>query len=217
MSSVRRTALILFLTSISSFAAAADEPKAPQAAQSVPAQPALRDEILRRKEVDQKARLAMIEAMNKPGAAGKPPMFDRKLLDELTAVDEDNTKWMKEVIEKHGWPGKTLVGDDGASAAWLMVQHADRDRAFQKKCLALMEAMPVGEVRGENIAYLQDRVLVGEGKKQKYGTQTTEVDGAFRPSPIEDEEHVDERRKTLGMLPLAEYLKQVEAMYRPKK
>ena len=72
-------------------------------------------------------------------------------------------------------------------------------------------------MRGENIAYLQDRVLVGEGKKQKYGTQTTEVDGAFRPSPIEDEEHVDERRKTLGMLPLAEYLKQVEAMYRPKK
>jgi hypothetical protein len=182
-----------------------------------PREPALREEILRRKEVDQKARLAMIEAMNKPGAAGKPPMFDRKLLDELTAVDEGNTKWMKEVIEKHGWPGKSLVGDDGASAAWLMVQHADRDRAFQKKCLALMEAMPAGEVRGENIAYLQDRVLVGEGKKQRYGTQTTEVDGKFTPSPIEDEEHVDERRKGLGMAPLAEYLKQVEAMYRPKK
>lgn len=182
-----------------------------------PAQPAVREEILRRKDVDQKARFALIEAMNKLGQAGKPPMFDRKLLDELTEVDEANTKWLKGIIEKHGWPGKTLVGDDGASAAWLLVQHADRDREFQKKCLALMEAMPAGEVRGENVAYLQDRVLVGEGKPQKYGTQTTEVDGKFVPSPIEDEEHVDERRKKLGMMPLKEYLKQIEETYRPKK
>jgi hypothetical protein len=143
-------------------------------------------------------------------------MLDKKLLEELTAIDQANTKWMKEVIEKHGWPGKSLVGDDGASAAWLMVQHADLDKPFQKKCLALMEAMPPGEVRGENIAYLDDRVRIGEGKPQKYGTQTTEVDGVFKPSPIEDEEHVDERREKLGMMPLAEYLKQIEAVYRPK-
>ncbi len=121
------------------------------------------------------------------------------------------------MINEHGWPGKTLVGDDGASAAWLLVQHADRDRDFQKKCLALMQAMPPGEVRGENIAYLEDRVLVGQGQPQKYGTQTTEVDGRFVPAPIEDEAHVDERRQKLGLPPLAEYLKQIEAVYRPRK
>lgn len=192
--------------------------QAPSAAKPPdPKEPALRQEILRRKDVDQKARFSLIEAMNKPGQAGKPPMFDRKLIDELAEIDEANTKWLKDVIDKHGWPGKSLVGDDGASATWLLVQHADRDREFQKKCLTLMEAMPSGEVRAENIAYLEDRILVGDGKPQKYGTQMMEVDGKFVPSPIEDEEHVDERRKKLGMASMAEQLKQIEKTYRPKK
>jgi hypothetical protein len=57
------------------------------------------------------------------------------------------------VIEKHGWPGKSLVGADGAQAAWLLVQHADLDREFQRQCLPLLkEAAEKGEASKQNLA-----------------------------------------------------------------
>ena len=34
---------------------------------------------------------------------------------------------LKEVVEEHGWPTHDLVGEDAASAAWLVAQHADFD------------------------------------------------------------------------------------------
>jgi hypothetical protein len=52
-----------------------------------------------------------------------------------------NTARLKEVVAKHGWPGKSLVGEDGAFAAWLLVQHADADAAFQKQRLELMKPL----------------------------------------------------------------------------
>jgi hypothetical protein len=48
----------------------------------------------------------------------------------MQAIDAENLPWLKRVIAEVGWPGKSLVGDEGASAAWLLVQHADQDPAF---------------------------------------------------------------------------------------
>jgi hypothetical protein len=70
-----------------------------------------------------------------------------------------------------------------------------------------------GEVSGTDLAYLTDRVLVADGKKQRYGTQFHRVDGKLVPQPIEDEAAVDDRRKAVGMGTLAEYRKQMEAVY----
>ena len=58
----------------------------------------------------------------------------------------------------------------------------------------------LGEIRGEALALLTDRVLVEDGELQRYGTQAEIVDGAVRFSPIEDEAHVDERRAGLGLV-----------------
>jgi len=54
-------------------------------------------------------------------------------------IDRQNTAWLMEIVEKHGWPGKTLVGEDGAHSAWVLVDSADHDVAFQKQCLDLMK------------------------------------------------------------------------------
>jgi hypothetical protein len=99
------------------------------------------------------------------------------------------------------------------------VQHADANVLFQKRCLKLMEAAARGDVKPRHIAYLSDRVLVHEGKKQMYGTQLQEQGGGLRPLPIADEANVDQRRALAGMEPLAEYLKtsrqQNERLARP--
>jgi hypothetical protein len=125
----------------------------------------------------------------------------------------DNTKWLKGVVERHGWPTNRLVGADGARAAWLLVQHADADPEFQRRCLELMAKLPKNEVSQSNLAYLTDRVLLAEGKKQLFGTQFTAVDGKWKPRPLEDEANVDKRRAEAGLPPLAEYIKLIEQEY----
>ena len=120
-------------------------------------------------------------------------------------IDIENTQTMKHIIAQHGWPGKKLVGSMGAQAAWLLVQHADRDREFQKQCHALMEeAVKNNDARSEDLAYLTDRICVGDGVPQICGTQWEH--------PIVDPEHVDERRAKMGLPPLSEYLAQSKEM-----
>jgi hypothetical protein len=147
----------------------------------------------------------------------KVPSPDEAALRSIADIDRKNTARLKEIVDKHGWPGKNSVGDDGAHAAWLLVQHADRDRAFQKKCLTLLEqAVKAHEASPTDLAYLTDRVLVGENKKQIYGTQFRMVDGKWEPNPIEDEKNVDRRRKEVGLPSMAEYRKLIEQMYKPQ-
>jgi hypothetical protein len=162
---------------------------------------ALRQELLQMVKEDQEARMVII----------KTPVPDASDLRKIADIDRKNTTRMKEIIDKHGWPGKSLVGKDGANAAWLLVQHADKDHGFQKRCLPLLQrAVKAQEASAANLAYLTDRVLVGENKKQVYGTQFRMADGKWQPYPIEDEKNVDERRKEVGLPTLAEYRKTIE-------
>lgn len=159
-------------------------------------EPALREELLKRMKEDQRIRME-----------GNPDM------EEWGKIDADNTAYMKTVIDKHGWPGKSMVGEDGALAAFLMVQHADADPEFQKKCLPLLEAaVQAKEASAGHFAYLTDRVLLAEGKPQRYGSQFQTVDGKFVPLPLEDPDNVDARRLTVGLPPLAEYARQMESL-----
>jgi len=161
--------------------------------------PNLREELLDMVERDQRARMGM-------RAAGDD---DRShALATMTRIDDDNTKRMHEIVDEVGWPTKSAVGSDGTQAAWLLVQHADRDVAFQHRCLELMKAeLGREEVYAANVAYLTDRVLVNEGEKQEYGTQFHDVDGKPQPRPIRDAENVDARREKMGLSTLEEYKK----------
>jgi hypothetical protein len=76
-----------------------------------------------------------------------------------------------------------------------------------------MVTLPREEVSQQNIAYLTDRVLLAEGKKQLYGTQFTREKGELQPRPIEDAAHVDQRRAEAGLPPLAEYAAELAKLY----
>lgn len=128
---------------------------------------------------------------------------------EMRDIDAKHTARMKEIVDKFGWPGKSLVGIDGALAAWLLVQHADADPAFQRRCLKLMQSAPAEEVSNSDLAYLVDRVRVNSGERQVYGTQFWMVDGRLVPRPIEDEANVDRRRADVGLETMAEYTKRM--------
>ncbi len=140
---------------------------------------------------------------------------DKQLGVRLSAMSQIHVARLKEIIEKHGWPGSGLVASDGAHAAWLLVQHADGDPEFQARCLELIEAAASRrEASRIDAAFLTDRVLVNHGKKQRYGlVGKYEADGRIHPQPIEDEANVDERRRKIGLEPLAEYYRRMNSFY----
>ncbi|MBK7074125.1 MAG: hypothetical protein IPH44_17655 [Myxococcales bacterium] len=164
--------------------------------------PALRRELLTLVVEDQAARTQMIAHRD-----------DRAAMDAVAAIDRRTTARLKEIVAAGGWPGRAQVGEDGAHAAWLLVQHADLDLPFQKQCLALMEPMATtGDVAAIDVAYLHDRVAVAEGRPQRYGTQFGDD---REPRPIEDPDHVDARRAAIGMPSMAEYRAMMTQMYGP--
>lgn len=184
--------------------------------------PELQSELLRRTKVDQDARIAITNWLATNGANGaldpenqteKQKAEFEKLATTAGTVDRENTTWLKEVVENRGWPTITLVGQDGAKAAWLLVQHADADPKFQRKCLDLMAKLPKAEASQTDIVYLTDRVLLAEGKKQVYGTQFHMVNGKLQPRPLDDEASVDKLRASVGLPPLAEYAKEMAKVY----
>ncbi len=179
--------------------------------------PDVRDALAKRVAEDQEARFAVIKLsspdQSKENADDPDSIRRKELFDRSLKIDKENTQWLEEQIKVHGWLGKSLVGTGGAHNAWLLVQHADLNKAFQRKCLELMTDLPKGEVAPIDIAYLTDRVLAGEGKPQRYGTQCTMENGKATVQKVEDPEKLNERRAELGLEPIEKYLKQIEEVY----
>lgn len=173
--------------------------------------PGLARRLAKMVKVDQEVRSEMF----KPSAdQSRMPELARR----LESVDRENTNQVRQIVKTYGWPTFDLVGKKGANDAWLLVQHADQNPKFQRECLDLMQPLVAkGQVGKQNFAYLTDRVLLAEGKKQIYGTQFTKTPtGNWEPRPMEDPENVDKRRLEMGMNTLAEYRKLIEEMYGKK-
>jgi hypothetical protein len=153
----------------------------------------LREELMHRAEIDRAARSAY---------AGAPAALAR-----LMEMDSDNSAWLMEIVEQIGWPGRSLVGDEAAHAAWLLAQHADLNLGLQRRFLELLErAVERGDASPADLAYLTDRVLLASGDLQLYGTQLTVHEGQFVPARLRDPESVDARRAAVGLDPIAAHL-----------
>jgi hypothetical protein len=163
------------------------------------------DELKRMCEKDQKARFAVIESGD---------LRSEESAKIVEAIDQENLPRLKAIINRFGWPGFELVGEEGADKMWLLVQHCDRDLEFQKACLQLLEdAVAKEDVPKRHLAYLTDRVLVNEGLPQLYGTQVQIIEGQAILRPIEQADQLDKRRAEMGMEPFDDYLSLLKKAY----
>ena len=119
----------------------------------------------------------------------------------MQEVHDRNAARLQEIIAEHGWPTRMMVGEDGAEAAWLIVQHAIGNPPFQRAMLSVLKAAAArGDIPAYHPAYLEDRICFFEGRPQLYGTQFADGDdGLPTPWTIADPEHVNERRAALGL------------------
>lgn len=163
--------------------------------------PDLRNELLAMRAEDVRVRAELLEA-GLLGEGYNPRM---------RAVHERNAARLKEIIAARGWPGHSLAGEDGSNAAWFITQHAIGDPPFQRACAAAIEeSVAKGEAPLAQFAFLIDRIRCFEGRPQLYGTQFDWDDhGEMNPCPIEDAEHVDERRTRAGLNTIAERTREI--------
>jgi len=133
-------------------------------------------------------------------AEGSELPYDPRMED----VHRRNARRLRAIVDKHGWPIRSLVGDDGSAAAWLVLQHAISEPELQRAYLPLLQAAAEkDEIVPWQPAYLLDRIRYFEGQPQRYGTHwATTDDGAAKRWIIEDPEHVNERRQTVGLDPI---------------
>ncbi|MDX6523246.1 MAG: hypothetical protein QOI17_759 [Gaiellales bacterium] len=129
----------------------------------------------------------------------------------MAIVHRRNGDRLSEIVEAHGWPGRSLVGEDGADAAWLVLKHAIGDPGLQRRCLPLLElAAAGGDIPPWHFATLLDGIRFYEGRPQVYGSMFDwDENGELAPWPIEDADEVDQRRALVGLPPLAEQIQSV--------
>lgn len=90
---------------------------------------------------------------------------------KMAEVHHRTAQELETMIEQYGWHGKSFVGEDGANAAWLILQHAIGHPELQRKCLPILqEAVERGEAEPAHAAHLEDRIRFFERRPQRYGT-----------------------------------------------
>lgn len=132
------------------------------------------------------------------------------------SIDSQNREDLKNLLTLYDWFKISEFGPEADQAAWLLVQHADRDVDFQKRVLQILDKLlPSGETSGSNFAYLYDRVAVAENRPQRFGTQGRCVGpGRWEPWPSEDPHDLQARRDALGLGPLEENIRRVSKLCR---
>ena len=126
---------------------------------------------------------------------------------QMNKIDSINTERVLKILEVHGWVGKSVVGSKASQALFLVLQHASLET--QNKYLPMMrEAANNNEASLSSVALLEDRVALREGRHQIYGSQIAAhpVTNEFYILPLQDPDHVDERRATMKLGPLKDYV-----------
>jgi hypothetical protein len=157
--------------------------------------------ITRHWRADQAARATYV-ALQTEDREGAAYWAQRRATAHSIVVDGEARQALTDILERYDWIDAERFGSKVSQHAWLLVQHADDDVAFQADVLSRMEPyLESGDIKPANYAYLYDRVAINRGTPQRYGTQPVWEceDGKLSLQPIEDALNVDERREALGM------------------
>jgi hypothetical protein len=155
----------------------------------------LRAELIAMRDEDSRVR----NELHERGELGGP------YVPRMEAVHIRNAARLRELIALHGWPAEDIAGEDGAKAAWFIVQHSVGEPDFQRSSLRHLQACAAeGRVPAWQAAYLEDRIAMQEGRPQRFGTQWMDepTDGRARPWRLGEPERVNELRASVGLGPL---------------
>ncbi|WP_029271689.1 DUF6624 domain-containing protein [Flavobacterium sp. KJJ] len=144
----------------------------------------------------------------------KDPKSDKRKIDSIGKImnnkDSINLIKVMKILDEKGWVGKNVVGAEANKTLFLVMQHSPL--IYQQKYLPMMrEAVKKGDANQRNLAYLEDRIALREGRPQIYGSQyaNNKMKNTWHISPMIDPDNVDKRRAEVGLGPIAEYAVQL--------
>lgn len=130
---------------------------------------------------------------------------------KMEETDSTNLAAVSRILDTYGWPSG--LSDEANKAIFLVVDHSDLN--IMNKYIGLFrDAVEKGYLSMNDLVTMEDRMLMNAGKPQKYGTQAYSLVEYGKTMiyiwPVEDPDKLDALRKSVGLMPIEDYLEMVK-------
>jgi len=123
--------------------------------------------------------------------------------DHIRKVDSSNFFFLKQLIDKHGFPDERIVGTHTAENIFYVILHYDDDRNNLLLKDILKEALTQGQISPQKYAWIIDRRLAwGPDEKEPFYYQMPTM--KMKDLTREEIKKIDQRRANIGLKPLSE-------------
>ena len=130
---------------------------------------------------------------------------------KMEETDSTNLASVSRILDTYGWPSG--LSDAANKAIFLVIDHSDL-KIMNEYIGLFRDAVEKGYLSMNDLVTMEDRMLMNSGKPQKYGTQAYSLveDGKTLTYiwPVEDPDKLDALRKSVGLMPIGEYLEMVK-------
>ena len=131
-----------------------------------------------------------------------------KVREILIKKDSLTSNYLKSIVLKYGWLGKSQIGEEANDIAYVMLLHSSIQNQVELLPY-LFYSCSISESNWEGYAWVMDRVLIAKGHKQIYGKEAQQdpVTKLWEIYPVADAKNINKRRLKLGLLPIEESAK----------
>jgi hypothetical protein len=163
----------------------------------------LRETLISMSKAESKAWLDLTKNGNRYN--GVPETFDKLRIKNAEALNL--------IIENHGWPGVSLVGEDGEIAAFKIARNAINKPELMKEFLkTIKEAVLKGEAKKFHEACLEDCILFFQNKPQHYGMFFDWDETGKLAVNVKNKDLANTNRKKLGLETIEEEMSNHEKL-----
>lgn len=116
---------------------------------------------------------------------------------KLNYTDSVTFYGIDKILSTYGYPSKKIAGEASGIPFYILsfTPLSIKEKHLEK----VIKAADEKELSWKSVAYFIDKIKVAKGEKQVYGTQYYYKNGEQVFYPIEDTEHLNERRKKVGL------------------
>lgn len=119
-----------------------------------------------------------------------------------------NIKKVKEILGEENWPDTAIIGSRGNEIICTILQHSDQETR-EHYLPRMKQAVLDKKLEARWLVRAEDRIATDKGELQIYGGQMKwyPKTKTFNVWPIYDPINIDKRRAEIGLIPIAEHLK----------
>ena len=163
---------------------------------------AVLDTIWRTEQEPITLRDSLIE---KYGVESKEVQGQQEIYERNHAINE---RKVKVILDKYGWPGKDIIGEQGNWTICNVIQHSDNEIRI-KYLPMIKQAVKDKKLHPRFLVRTEDRIATERGDLQIYGGQMKYYPEtkSFNVWPVYDPVNIDKRRAEIGLEPISEFLK----------